>query len=174
MASAKIIEGKQNIVDEIVSKLDSSESVLVVEYQGTKGFINTFGGKATYQEIGTVRTIKSVTISSSITIPANTIIKNNVYRLDPWARSYYYIIYKGRAVLVDSSNFIYESHTYKFTALKNITVYKEIPNVYEPKKLTKVGTIKKGYDEEYQEEYIYLDVLTIEVMNEWGQDTVND
>ena len=35
MASTKIIESKQNIVDEIVSKLDSSESVLVVEYQGT-------------------------------------------------------------------------------------------------------------------------------------------
>ena len=35
MASAKIIEGKQNIVDEITSKIDSSESVLVVEYQGT-------------------------------------------------------------------------------------------------------------------------------------------
>ena len=35
MASAKIIESKQNVVDEIVNKLDSSESVLVVEYQGT-------------------------------------------------------------------------------------------------------------------------------------------
>ena len=35
MASAKIIQGKQNTVDEIVSKLDNSKSVLVVEYQGT-------------------------------------------------------------------------------------------------------------------------------------------
>ena len=35
MASAKIIESKQNIVDEISNKLDNSESVLVVEYQGT-------------------------------------------------------------------------------------------------------------------------------------------
>lgn len=35
MASAKIIEGKQNVVDEITSKLDNSKSVLVVEYQGT-------------------------------------------------------------------------------------------------------------------------------------------
>lgn len=35
MASAKIIQSKQNTVDEIVSKLDNSKSVLVVEYQGT-------------------------------------------------------------------------------------------------------------------------------------------
>ena len=35
MASAKIIESKQNTVDEIVSKLDNAESVLVVSYQGT-------------------------------------------------------------------------------------------------------------------------------------------
>ena len=35
MASTKIIESKQKTVEEIVSKLDSSESVLVVEYQGT-------------------------------------------------------------------------------------------------------------------------------------------
>ena len=35
MASAKIIQSKQNTVDEIISKLDNSKSVLVVEYQGT-------------------------------------------------------------------------------------------------------------------------------------------
>ena len=35
MASAKIIQSKQNTVDEIVSKLDASKSVIVVEYQGT-------------------------------------------------------------------------------------------------------------------------------------------
>ncbi len=36
------------------------------------------------------------------------------------------------------------------------------------------GKLCKGYDEEYQEEYCYIDVMTIEEMNEWGQDTVND
>ncbi len=35
MASAKILEEKQNIVDEIVDKLDSSKSILVFSYQGS-------------------------------------------------------------------------------------------------------------------------------------------
>lgn len=36
------------------------------------------------------------------------------------------------------------------------------------------GKLSQAYDEEYQEDYYYIDVMTIEEMNEWGQETVND
>ena len=51
---------------------------------------------------------------------------------------------------------------------------KGAPEFTEDTWLKIVGTLSKGYDEEFDEEYYYIDVATLEVMNEWGQDTVNN
>ena len=123
-----------------------------VEYNGTKGFINTYGGTVAYRELksevmnSTTVDIRDIDSNKTIkTIPANTIMKSQIYLLDPWS-SDYYIIYEGTKGLVDEYLFVVKDEEKEFTATKKLNIYDEAGYNKKGKVKTTIptGTIVKS------------------------------
>lgn len=117
--------------DPYEGEYDSDNPWVYVEYNGTKGFINTYGGTVAYRELkkevmnSTAVSIRDVGSKQAIkTIPANTVIKSKVYLLDAWS-SDYYIVYEGTEGLVDEYLFVVKDDEKEFTTTKKLNIYEE-------------------------------------------------
>ncbi|MBQ6285211.1 MAG: hypothetical protein IJK67_02740 [Bacilli bacterium] len=129
-----------------------------VEYNGIKGFINTMGGTVTYDEVE-IELITNVMIklNDKVTIPVNTVLKKDVYNLDPW-NSKYYVKYNGAAGYINEEEIVSKSdETMEITALEDLNIYEQANELINKKNLKVIGKLKKGttfktyYYDDYQE-----------------------
>ncbi len=134
-----------------------------VEYNGTQGYINVYGGNLAVggeendviigydTELIDIKTGKIIT-----TIKANTKFKTPVYETDIWDRSYY-IKYNDKFGI--TSYILYQkSEELEFKATEDILLYPEAGLDYDAEDniLTKpTGTIKKGTT--FKSAYYYFD-----------------
>ena len=133
-----------------------------VEYNGNKGYINTNECDATYTELSTIMVTTSYKLSSSVTIPKNTVLKNGVYSLAMPGE--YYVTYKGASKKLSTLQFVQKRETRQFKLLENQKVYKDLKYITDSNHSSSdvVTTLKKGttftssyYGGEYSFSVIY-------------------
>lgn len=122
-----------------------------VEYNGTKGFINTYGSALAIggeeNEVMTgydIELMDIYTLKPITTIKANTKFKTPVYITDIWSYDYY-VKYNGKYGLV---SYLYEEgKEIEFTVTDDVELYEVAYIEYddESNQITKpIGTVKKG------------------------------
>ena len=140
----------ESISNEIVP--DYGNVFAYVEYNGTKGFICTYGATVAFNELDDgLLTYSDSEIKDPVSgkiigkVKANTLFNKNIYLVDEWSRSYY-VIYNGVKGLVYRSPYIWKNDSVEFTATKQLKIYKHLEDDMEKyeKSLNTIGTIEKG------------------------------
>lgn len=131
---------------------DSQNPWIYVEYNGIKGFINSYDATIAFREIKedfltdanvNIRDPKTDKVLGSV--PVNTKINSKLYHVDDWSYSYY-INYNGISGLVYKSDFILEDLSAKFTTTKKINIYDKLADDMEndSNKVKSIKTLDVG------------------------------
>ncbi len=124
-----------------------SDHWVYVEYNGVKGFIDTLGAKIAYGKINDQQymTNKLTVVKDPKTgeeikkINVNTIIKGEVYVVDPWSRSYYLICDDFSGLVLEFDLAVKNDEPIKYTILQDMNIFETIDEDAEV-----VGTITEG------------------------------
>ena len=142
---------------------DYQNIFVYVEYNGTKGFICTYGATLAFSRIdyeilnyGDSEIKDPVTDKVIGIVKANTIFKNNIYLVDEWSSSYY-VEYNGIKGLVLDSPYIWKNDSVKFKTTSKLNIYEKLEDDMQTykNKLKVVGTIEKDttFNSEYYDIY---------------------
>ena len=145
--------------------LEEMSTWYYVDYNGTKGYIDSYKAKLTtleasknfkaYTDIDLVDPVTSKVIR---TIKTNTIVSGTYYLLDQWSRSIYLYTenYKG---IVPNYGLAIKEETREYTATKDLKVYEKV-DLDNQKGVKEIATIKKGtkFTSAYFESY-YMDYI---------------
>lgn len=127
-----------------------------VEYNGTKGFINTMDGAVTYGPVEVELITNSIIkLNNNNTIPVNTVLKKDVYNLDPWSWGYY-VKYNGAYGYIAYSEAVAKNdESIEITALEDLNIYEQANEQIDKNNLKVIGKLKKGttFSTKYYDNY---------------------
>ena len=126
-----------------------------VEYNGTKGYINSYDAGFTFGELETtmmpyedVKLTDANTGKVIKTIKANTKLKGKIYDLNAYTYAYY-IETENEKGLVEKNIAFVSSDKVKFTAQKNLVVYDSLTSNKKVTTLSKGTTFKSKMIDQY-------------------------
>ena len=140
-----------------VNKNTSGNSWAYIEYNGSKGYFDTYEGSLAYGKTEGVviaftdtKILDSATGEAKGTLKVNSVIKGTYYNLDPWSRAYYFDrteingVISSQDVATDSEGTVVGTLKRDVKLYNNVDMYYSTGSPEYEKNMQVITTLKKG------------------------------